>query len=368
MKICILSMQDVENYGSLLQAYSLKQMLEEFGHSIQFLHIQTNSAENELVGHAEEFVEDHDYLGLFSKIKKVDKYFFNRIRNKLATHKQFLFLDDFRNKHLPSDNGEKYDLCVIGSDEVFNCMLKSKWGFTSQLFGNVKEANEVITYAASCGSTLVGNVPEKMKIVIRKSFERISAFSVRDENTESFVRELSINQNIHINMDPVVVADFDSLIDQEELPVNFPKRCMIVYSYPNRFHDETEIELIKQFAISNGLEIVSLGGYQMWIDKPYALTPFQLLNAFKYAEFVITDTFHGTIFAAKYSKAYGVLTRPSNYNKLSDLVNRLGIQDHLMNSIDEIDSKYLMPKTDISEIIRVEREKTLDYLRQYCKE
>ena len=38
----------------------------------------------------------------------------------------------------------KYDVCVIGADEVFNCMQDSPWRFTTQLYGNVPEAKKVI--------------------------------------------------------------------------------------------------------------------------------------------------------------------------------------------------------------------------------
>lgn len=52
------------------------------------------------------------------------------------------------------------------------------------------------------------------------------------------------------------------------------------------------------------MEIISIGAPQMWISKHMVLTPFETLVAFKHAEFVVTDTFHGTIFSAKYAKIY----------------------------------------------------------------
>ena len=48
MKICILSMQRVLNYGSLLQAYSLKKILTEMGHTVDFIDIEPNEKENAL--------------------------------------------------------------------------------------------------------------------------------------------------------------------------------------------------------------------------------------------------------------------------------------------------------------------------------
>lgn len=367
MKVCILSMQDVQNYGSLLQAFSLKQMLEEIGHSVCFISIKPNEKENKLVHDAENFVEDTEGERYLARLKKVDRYFFNRLRNKKKTQEQFILLDQFRNVYLPSNDNDTYEYCVIGSDEVFNCMLNSKWGFTSQLFGNVKQARHVITYAASCGSTTINKVPIQIQNVIHNSFLNISAFSARDDNTIKFIAALT-NNSISKNSDPVIVADFDNYIDGAKFPDDFPKRYCIVYSYPNRFHDQDEIIGIKKFAKEHCLTLISLGGYQMWIDKPYALSPFQVLKAFKNADFVITDTFHGTIFSAKYAKKFAVVVRKSNSNKLIDLVDTLGIENHRvykvssesLNKVAQIENNF----EDIRRIEQKERARSLSYLKE----
>ena len=89
MKVCILSMQDVQNYGSLLQALSLKQMLAEIGHSVCFISIKPNEEENELVLATDNFVEDMEDKGYLARLRKIDRYLINRIRNKKRTQEQF---------------------------------------------------------------------------------------------------------------------------------------------------------------------------------------------------------------------------------------------------------------------------------------
>ena len=42
MKIAILSMQKVDNIGSLLQSYSLKKILEKEGNTVIFIDIEKN--------------------------------------------------------------------------------------------------------------------------------------------------------------------------------------------------------------------------------------------------------------------------------------------------------------------------------------
>lgn len=366
MKVCILSMQKVDNMGSLLQSYALKKIIESIDCEVEFLEIHKIEEDYALLGDVREVYHESERTGFVGKLKKLDKYLLNRMKIKHSSYQQRELFNIFRNSQLGIERQRgRYDLCVIGSDEVFNCLNSGAWGFTSQLFGNVPEANRVITYAASCGATKYDNLTIPIRCKIAESLKKMVSISVRDKNTYEFIQNLS-SQEIETHLDPALIYDFQKEVDA--VSVGFSKKYCIIYSYYNRIHDKHEVDAIVKFCIGNNLTPIALGAPQYWIKEYIPCSPFECLKYFQNAEFVITDTFHGTIFAAKYSKAYGVLTRPSNYNKLSDLVNRLRIQNHLMDSIDEIDSKYLMPKTDISEIIQVERERTLDYLRQHCKE
>ena len=109
---------------------------------------------------------------------------------------------------------------------------------------------------------------------------------------------------------------------------------------------------------------VTIGAPQFWVKKHLILNPFEMLNVFKNAEFVITDTFHGSIFAAKYSKKFATLIRESNKNKLSDLLKRLNVDKHLLSNINELENIYKI-NNDISiikDISKTERIRTIKYL------
>lgn len=365
MKVCILSMQMVQNMGSLLQSYALKKRLEELGAHVEFLNIKKNDNDNELLeNYVKEYAEERERTGFFGKLSKIDKYTFNRLRIKKKNIEQNDLFNRFRVQELQLDKkSEKYDVCVIGSDEVFNCLSAGSWGFTSQLFGNVPEANRVITYAASCGSTKIADLPQKVKMCIKKSFDNIEAFSVRDANTHKFVEALT-DKIVSDNLDPVLVYNFRTEIDQTDMP-DIPERYCVIYSYYNRIHNDSEINAIKHFCKKHQLTPVAVGAPQYWIKEYIVCSPFQCLKVFENADFVITDTFHGTIFASKLSKRFAVITRNSNYNKLMDLINRIGIQEHLIKDFDEIEDKFNIIKnvSYLNRLIEKETEKTIQYLK-----
>lgn len=367
MEICILSMQKVPNFGSLLQSYSLKKIIESMGHNVSFIDIQGDLDDNNLLcGDIVDFSKEREgNYNIISKMSKIDKYFLNRIRIKRLSRNQDQLFDDFRIKNLEikdEDNHKKYDVCIIGSDEVFNCLAPTKWGFTSQLFGNVMQAEKVITYAASCGSTDLYSLPTQVKDRIIEAFRNVSAFSVRDKNTSDFVSGLS-NRIVHEHFDPVFVLDFtDEMLKYSECKFTSKKYC-VVYSYYNRIHKKEEIDEIVNFCREKDLEIVTIGAPQMWVNNHLVLNPFEVLVAFENADFIITDTFHGTIFASKYSRKFVTLTRSSNSNKLTDLVSRLGIEKHLANNMEQIWGIYELDNN--REIIHSLSERELRRTREY---
>lgn len=366
MEICILSMQRVNNMGSLLQAYALKKMLEEMGHSVSFLDIQMNEADNALLGDIRlDFHSESERGGIIGKLSKLDRYTFIRVGNKEKLKKQRELFELFRQKVLDIEKKHnEYDVCVIGSDEVFNCLNAGDWGFTSQLFGNVPQAQKAITYAASCGATTYEKLPEGVTEKIRNTVTNLSAVSVRDDNTRLFIEHFT-DKKISINLDPVLIGDFDREIREAELP-KLPSRYCVIYSYINRIHDKQEIKAIQDFCNAHKLVPVALGAPQFWCKHFIPCSPFTCLKVFQNAEYIITDTFHGSILSVITKRKFATVIRGSNRNKLYDLLARLGLEDRVCNQLSELE-KTLIAEIDydnVQSILDREKRKTYSYLRE----
>ena len=129
MKVCILSMQRVGNMGSLLQSYALKTTIERLGHQVEFIDIEKREDDYKLLGdYKQKYDKEKETTGLIGKIKKTDRYALNRLRIKKKSIDQENVFEEFRQKDLFIDRkSSKYDVCVIGSDEVFNCLNSGAW-------------------------------------------------------------------------------------------------------------------------------------------------------------------------------------------------------------------------------------------------
>lgn len=357
MKVGILSMQRILNYGSFLQALSLKIQFEKRGHSVYFIDIEPGRT-------ITPFKQGYGDIS-----KKIDKYFFKRIENyfftkKMASiHKSDIcsYLDI--NKKLPEE--ELFDLAVIGSDEVFNATIPSPWGFTTQLFGRVKNARTIVTYAASCGSTTTKKVQElHIDNEIKQYLQSVKCISVRDHNTYEFVKSL-VGYESDINVDPVFLSNFDRFIPK----IKIHKPFMLIYAYGNRINDESEIYSIKRYAKNHGLEILCVGMQQRWCKHNITANAFELLAYIKQAQCIVTDTFHGTVFSIKYNKQFIAFLRDSNIQKLGDLLNLFNLSNRAIKDLSSFD-KILNTEIDyckVNNTILAEQVKSEKYIDYVCK-
>ena len=160
----------------------------------------------------------------------------------------------------------------------------------------------------------------------------------------------------------MAVGNFDDEIRNVTVNSKLPKKYCIVYSYAERFSDPEEIRAISEYCKKYNLKIVAPFGRQKWIPSYETLTPFELLKAFQNAECIVTDTFHGTLFGAKFGKRMAVLIRESNQNKLEDLTQRLQIQSHVITDISQLETvlKKELDKKKIGQILGLEREKIIE--------
>lgn len=355
MKIAILSMQRVENHGSFLQSYALKNILEQQGHQVSFLDIK--KGELLTLEEADEYHSENGKRNLKELVQRFRVKMKNRKQKEifLKEQKEFLGLSDVYHYDEPCD------AAVIGSDEVFNCTTNAKWGLSTQLFGEIPNARKVITYAASCGGTTYESIPEQYHEKIENALNQLTSLSVRDHNTKSFV-EKYWKGRIYEHLDPVFMYDFCKEIKIPE--ISFP--YILIYSYNNRIHKKEEIEVIKNFAKKRNLKTVGAGIFQYWCDYNIPAESFEVLGYFKKANYVVTDTFHGSVMSIKFNKDFTVLVRESNRNKLEDLLCKFCLEERCILRPSELEenAKSSIEYASVNKKIEEEQLKTLDYLKQ----
>lgn len=371
MIVGIMSMQRILNYGSFMQALALKTIIESLGHEVKFIDYHPGIFVGDRKVLSKRIKHNKEHIKYLVKSSAFVMSLKRRCKkNSIGIHKAFLdcygmlgFDDVYSFK---SD----VDILVIGSDEVFNCLQTNpNVGYAPELFGKHSKANKLISYAASFGSTTLKgleNYGVKKEIsVLLKEFDKIS---VRDKNSAALIKTLC-GYEPEQHLDPVLVGDIENRewkrIDRE--------KYLVVYGYGNRFTEE-EGQAIQRFAKDKGLQMIAIAGKQDFCDEYVQCRPDEVITYIKDAAYVITDTFHGSIFSAICHKQFVTFCRrkdnvkegqASNEEKLIDMFNKVGLADRLIDSPDEIE-KVIDKSIDyerVDDIRRKECARTISYLK-----
>lgn len=368
MNIGIMSMQRVINYGSFLQAYGLKKTLEGMGHTVQFVDYEI---EPPLENEAE---QNRAKVGTLKRaLKLLSPSYREYRREQIHMNRSFeTFVNTFKSDYF-SELGltANYNICpsldllIIGSDEVFNCTQAGDMvGYSRQLFGKDNRAKKVVSYAASFGYTTMERLRKfHVDREVGEYLSKFDALSVRDENSGAIVEQLTGIKSLR-HIDPVLLYPFDE-VSSIDIGLN---NYIVVYAYAGRISDE-EAKAIRRFADEQNKRIVTLGYYQPFCDEYILASPMEVLAYIRNADFVITDTFHGTVFSIKYQKRFGAIIRRSNRNKLSDLLGLFGLQGRQIENPQML-SDIVSAKIDadsIREQIKEERTRAMKYLLDCTK-
>ena len=366
MKIGIMTMQRITNYGSYMQALSLKKMIEDLGNEVVFVDYKVEMLASTRKSYNEKNLKHLRLLKRRIQSKR------RKISSKPLSKRDVFFCESYRQigVALEKQYRTKVDVLVIGSDEVFNCLQTNPdVGYSLELFGKNNRAKKLISYAASFGDTTVERINQYgFTDEISYYLKQFNALSVRDKNSKDVINQL-IGATPFVHFDPTLVAGIEKM---QWKKCNI-KNYIAVYGYKNRFTEE-EGEEIKTFARKRSLNIIILNAPQIFASGCIECSPDEIFGYFQNADYIVTDTFHGAIFSVLFHKPVAIFSRStqevdySNENKLLDLIERLGIESQLVLKPSMLE-ETLLNNIDYNQIDRIrckERNRAFNYLKDYC--
>lgn len=309
------------NYGAMLQAYALVKCINNMGYNAEQVTYDRFRDSDDVF----EVLDSAGHLSriyqLFQIIKRNGilypvKYYLHKkkafdtsVREKIKKRRQSI--ERFGNS-IPhsaeiytcdniSNSLADYDTYVVGSDQVWSPFLYRRAFFCD--FVGDSEVN-CIAYAVSISQN---QLPDKCKAVYREKLKRFSAISLRENNAE-------VIQNL-TDIPVEWVVDPTILLRKEQWDMVASARVVedrYVFCY-FLSKDGKERELASQFAEKKGLKLVTIpyvsGNYT---ESDFKFGDFRIISAspeewislIKYADYIFTDSFHGTAFAHIYHKQF----------------------------------------------------------------
>jgi hypothetical protein len=211
------------------------------------------------------------------------------------------------------------DAIIVGSDEVWN--FRHPWyGSKPIFFGDGLKAKRLISYGASFGnhSAWDGIHPEWAS-----KLRRFSAISVRDENSWHLVRG-GTDREAELVVDPCLLFPDPAKVEPEP-----GEAYALVYGhgFPSWLASRA-----RRWADRAGIRLVSVGYSNQFADEQrIAEGPIEFAQLVAGASAIITNFFHGCVFALLHGKPWAAA--PSDYRsiKIPDLAAVLGSEHRVID-------------------------------------
>lgn len=367
MKIGILTLPQETNYGGVLQAFAMQHTLRSLGHDavtidrhnrreypslwIHILGYGKRLMEHYLKGKKEvsvkwnPFLSDNDFAKSMSDIRTFMD------RNMKMT--RMVYSDQLAQ----IEQEYRFDAYVVGSDQVW---LE---GYCPNSFLDFVKRDDVVrvTYAASCSSKSFFRDKSKTMICAELA-KKFNGISVREKQlVEKCKTELGIT--------PLWVLDPTMLLTAKDYmdAINCKEAgSSSIFTYILDENGDKE-KMVKVVSKQTGLKVVKGNSST---DKDGVLVPIsidQWLNRINASSFVVTDSFHGTVFSILFNKPFiTIVNKARGEDRFVSLLEMFGLKDRL---IYEFNAKELKAKVDTAvnfneanEILDRERNKALLFL------
>lgn len=324
MRIGILTFHNANNYGAILQAYGLQQVLLSLGHQVEcvdYLNPTIEARKNLLsLKHNSCFRVIKRYLFNYKEIKR-RQYIFDEFRQA------YLFVS--KRKHPNTIANSNYDIFVVGSDQVWNPVLTG--GLDGVYWGEYSGRTPVIAYAASSYDPKEYTTDQIDSI--SNYVLNFSAIGVREYRLQDFFRA-KFNIKSTVVLDPTLLGGrscFKNVIGERLIQ----KPYLLVYCVESQTQELKDIAW--KISREKGLELVVIGTKSyFWYGAKMILPSIpQFLSLVMYADCITTLSFHGTAFSVIFEKEF-YSVRGGNMARVETLLASLGLKDRIVSSCDDI--------------------------------
>jgi hypothetical protein len=375
MKIGILTQPLENNYGGLLQAYALQKILKDLGHEVwtvdlpfrKTLYLDSRALMGRIV--RKYLLRNKDIEIILHEPNKKEKEIIQQHTRKFI--EENIVLTDRIVLVEKIDRLKKYqfDAFVVGSDQVWRPMYSP--GIPTFFLDFVQNDRNIkrIAYAASFG-TDEWEITPKLTEKCAKLAREFDSISVREDSGVMLCKDYLGVTAQHL-VDPTLLIkkeDYIRLIENENVPIK--EKTIMVYVLDQTNEKKSIIDKVKQYF---NLEINSVMPASVFskesrkkIEQCIYPPVTHWLRGFLDADFVVTDSFHGTVFSIIFEKPFiTVVNESRGIARFKSLLKMFDLEHRLISNYEEINSQLLKEKIDYSKInaiLKEEQRKSLNFL------
>lgn len=356
MKIGILTFHRAHNFGAVLQAFALQQKLKEYDYHVEIIDYSPNY-----------ITKPYNFISLKAikannfKINILNfSYFLLFAKSYFKRRKKF---NEFIKTNLTLSNNvvstipKNYDAYIFGSDQIWNPNISN--GFDRIFFGNFEtnlDAKKIV-YATSIGNYKIKNEDFDYLNNALKNFDYIS---VREKEIISYFQPLT-DKKIETVLDPTLLFDSQFWSKTIVIPQVKEKYILVYQVRINDQFNKLAYEVARELKYKI-IEIPAWFRFSYFNNDYISSSPDEFLGLIKNAEYVITSSFHGTVFSVIFNKPFFFINLNDGSEERSiNLLESLGLSNRIISKnsiIDFDDINYDLVNEKISRL----RKKSIEFL------
>ena len=262
----------------------------------------------------------------------------------------------------------KADIYVTGSDQVWNSIHNE--GLDKRYyFDGFPQDTAKVAYSSSIGRE---ELPADEYAEVKRMLGSYKAISVRELSAQCLIEGMGYGAT-HL-LDPTFMLTRDDW--KHYMSKRIVKEPYLYVYLPYNIHDKGLIyQTIRRVAGRRGLKVVASSGHvlsERMADRTvYFPSPGDFLSLMYYANYVVTNSFHGTAFSINLNKQFWVYLPSGFGTRILSILELCRLPDRLLAS-DEIveDGRINVPidYVPVNAILDREREKAHAFLDKALKD
>jgi len=369
MKISIITLQNVTNYGSVLQTYATQSLFQQMGYQVEFIdYVRRNQTKQQIRKNREKpknisgFVKDvyRTYIGSTIISAKKKKSFDGFVKKNInITHRRYYSIEELRK------NPPQADVYCTGSDQMWN----SGWngGIERSYFLDFIEQKPKFAFSTSVG---MDKFPENERLETALLLKRYNFITVREKSAEKLLASLGIRAKTIL--DPTLLLDggfwrkFARKVKQDG------GKYILVYQL-NPSHGSIKFkEYVLNLSKKMNLPVKAISyGYKIRRDfDEYVCLPSieEFVSLFMNAEYVVTDSFHGISFCVNLNRQFTVIYPLQYSSRLSNILQLCDLEDRVYSGIEENLHLKKIDYERVNSVMLQKRKNSLEIIKNYLSQ
>lgn len=361
-KIGIITFHYAHNYGALLQVYALTKIINKLDYEpvvINYIHNKIMNA--------------YKLIRLSKNPKKCIDLLYSSFKYYSYNKRRYENFEKFINKNLKltdkyksitelKNNPPKLDCYITGSDQVWNPDITKGLSDAYTLNFGSDEVNR-ISYAASIGNSSLGQEDYKTKL------SKLNYISVREKTAKDLLEPV-LNRKIEVVLDPTLLISGEEWEEYFDLKNNVDEKYILAYYVEE---NEEYVKIVNELSKKTNLKIINFEkrdkhNYVNFMKSAYTEGPEEFVRLIKNAEYVVTTSFHATVFSILFHKRFFVVPHKTTGSRVTDLIDKLHIKNRIYYTVDEFKDyknyKEDVDYTDADKILLEERKKSINFLKK----